>query len=83
MYAEHKNFSAFALVLLPDFQFENVVLRSGECSGLAIADSFSHEAWVKTNQKNAMQQGGECVVGRLYSCASRPISVRSRGAEPN
>jgi hypothetical protein len=27
-----------------------------------VAYSFSHEPWVKTNQKNAMQQGGECGV---------------------
>jgi hypothetical protein len=30
-----------------------------------------------------VQQGGECGVGRLYSCASRPVSVGSRGTEPN
>jgi hypothetical protein len=50
---------------------------------MTIADFFSREAWVKTNQKNAMQQGGECGVGRLYSCASRPVSVGSHGTEPN
>jgi hypothetical protein len=48
----------------------------------AIADSFSREAWVKTNHKNAMPQGGECGVGQLYSWASRLVSVRSRGTEP-
>jgi hypothetical protein len=38
---------------------------------------------VKTNQKNAMQQGGACGVGRLHSCASRQLSVGSRRTEPN
>jgi hypothetical protein len=37
---------------------------------------------VKTNQKNCMQQGEECGMGRLYSCASRLLSVGSRGTEP-
>jgi hypothetical protein len=27
--------------------------------------------------------GAECGMGRLYSCACRPVSVGSRGAEPN
>jgi hypothetical protein len=31
---------------------------------------FSHEAWVKTNHKNATQQSGECGVGWLSSPAS-------------
>jgi hypothetical protein len=48
-----------------------------------IPDYFSREAWVKTNQKNAMQEGRECGVGRLYSFDSRPVSVGSRGTEPN
>jgi hypothetical protein len=48
-----------------------------------IADLFFHETWVKTNHKNAMQQGGKCGVGRLYSCASRPLSVGSLSTELN
>jgi hypothetical protein len=49
----------------------------------AIADSFSREGWAKSNQKKALRRSGKCVVYRLYSCASRPISVGSRGTEPN
>jgi hypothetical protein len=48
-----------------------------------IADSFSRVALVKTNQTKAMQHSRECGVGRLYSCASRPLSVGSLGTEPN
>jgi hypothetical protein len=34
---------------------------------------------VKTNHKNAMQQGEGCGLGRLYSCASRSgHAVQSR-----
>jgi hypothetical protein len=36
---------------------------------------FLWEAWVKTNQKNALQQDVECEFGHLCACASRPISV--------
>jgi hypothetical protein len=44
---------------------------------------FSREVCVRTSQKHALQQHGECEVGRLYSCASRPLSVGSRGTQPN
>jgi hypothetical protein len=30
-----------------------------------IVYSFPRESWVKSNQKNAMQQGGKCGVGQL------------------
>jgi hypothetical protein len=43
---------------------------------VVIGDFFSREVWVETNQKNAIQQGGACGVGRLYSCASQPVSDR-------
>jgi hypothetical protein len=54
-----------------------------DASFVTTPDSFSCEAWVKTNQKNAMQQGGECGVGQLYSYASRPVSVGSCDTEPS
>jgi hypothetical protein len=38
---------------------------------------------MKTIQKNAMQQGGECRVVQEYSCDSRPVSVGSRSTESN
>jgi hypothetical protein len=37
----------------------------------SVISSFSREAWVKTNLKKAMQKGGECGVGQMYSSASR------------
>jgi hypothetical protein len=41
---------------MSNYQF----LKKGFCSiELVTVDSFSREAWVETNQKNAMQQGGE------------------------
>lgn len=48
-----------------------------------IVVSFSCEVWVKANQKNAMQQGGECGMGKLYLFASQLASVKSSGTQPN
>jgi hypothetical protein len=47
------------------------------------AHSFSYEAWVETNQKNATQQGEECRVGQLYSRPPQPVSVGSCSTELN
>jgi hypothetical protein len=45
-----------------------MVVERGDATGAwyfsnFVVDSFSLEAWVKTNQKNDMQKGGECGVG--------------------
>jgi hypothetical protein len=47
-------------------------------SQTAIADSFSREVGWKPIRRTLLNR-----VGRLYSCNSRPVSVRSRGIKPN
>lgn len=46
-----------------------------------LSRSISREVWVKANQKNAMQQGWECGVGRLYKpapCFQSGLAGQSR-----